>query len=345
MKFSIATIVILFQIQVLLAQPPEGYYDGTENLYGSYLKHSLHEIIKDHTTYPYTSSSETDVWDILKETDRDTTNPDNVILFYTGWSVDADQEYNNGHGWSREHVWAKSRGDFGTTPPAGTDINNLRPADISVNSARSNRSFDTCSVPYTDGELYTGCFTDTARWVWQPRPEVQGDVARMIFYMVTRYEGDNNEPDLEIVNYILPKENKSPYHALLSRLLKWNESDPVDSFELHRNDVVYSYQHNRNPFIDHPEYINRIWTSDSTLGTNQIAHHDLPTVYPNPATTIIHFKNADGFTKQIYSTNGILYGQTKSNYINIAKYPSGVYIIILMNQKNKVLQHTKLIKL
>ena len=83
MKLIISTIVILLQIQLLHAQPPEGYYDGTENLYGSLLKHALHEIIKDHTTYPYTSSSEIDVWDILKETDKDTSNPDNVILFYT----------------------------------------------------------------------------------------------------------------------------------------------------------------------------------------------------------------------------------------------------------------------
>jgi len=92
-------------------------------------------------------------------------------------------------------------------------------------------------------------------------------------------------------------------------LLEWNESDPVDSFELHRNDVVYSYQHNRNPYIDHPEYINRICTSDSTLGTNSIAKNELPVVYPNPATNIIHFKNADGLTKQIYSSNGVLYKQ------------------------------------
>jgi endonuclease I len=329
---------------LLHAQPPAGYYNGTEDLYGAYLKHALHEIIKDHKTYPYTSSSETDVWDILKETDKDTTNPDNVILFYTGWSVDAAQEYNNGQGWSREHVWAKSRGDFGTSPPAGTDVNNLRPADISVNSARSNRSFDTCSVPYLDGGLYTGCFTDTAHWVWQPRPEVQGDVARMIFYMATRYEGENGEPDLEIVDFTPDKSNKSPIHALLATLLIWNETDPVDDFEQNRNNIIYSYQHNRNPFIDHPEYINRIWTGDSTLGTKPTTKIDLPIIYPNPASNIIHFKNADGYNKKLYSSFGKPLTHTKNNTLNISKYPPGIYSIIIEqpNMKNKVL--LKLIK-
>ncbi len=83
-------------------------------------------------------------------------------------SVNAAQEYNNGSGWSREHVWAKSRGDFGTSLGAGTDAHHLRPADISVNSARNNRWFDTCSIPYLDGGLTTGCFTSSTRWVWQP---------------------------------------------------------------------------------------------------------------------------------------------------------------------------------
>jgi endonuclease I len=120
---------------------PEGYYTRAENLKGTALKEALNEIIKGHVEYPYTSSS-TDTWDILKETDRDTANPENVILIYSGWSVNAAQEYNNARGWSREHVWAKSHGDFGTSKGAGTDVHHLRPCDISVNSARGNDDFD-----------------------------------------------------------------------------------------------------------------------------------------------------------------------------------------------------------
>jgi endonuclease I len=120
----------------LLAQIPPNYYSTTEGLSQGQLKIALHDIIKNHVEYPYTSSM-TDVWDILKETDRDTINSNNVILFYTGWAVDAEQEYNNGNGWTREHVWAKSHGQFGNDLGAGTDVHHIRPTDGTVNSARS----------------------------------------------------------------------------------------------------------------------------------------------------------------------------------------------------------------
>ena len=109
--------------------------------------------------------------------------------------------------------------------------------------------------------------------------------------MATRYEGENGEPDLEIVDFIPDKSDKSPIHALLATLLIWNETDTVDDFEQNRNNIIYSYQHNRNPFIDHPEYINRIWTGDSTLGTNPITKIDLPIIYPNPARDFINIKD------------------------------------------------------
>jgi len=225
----------------VFCQIPDGYYSATQGLDKEELKSTLYDIIKGHTEYPYTSSS-TDVWDILKETDKDTANPGNVILFYTGWSVNAAQEYNNGAGWNREHVWAKSRGDFGTTNGPGTDAHHLRPCDISVNSARNNRWFDNCSEPYLDSGEPTGCFTSSTSWVWQPRDEVKGDVARMIFYMATRYEGEGAEPDLEVIDY-LPDDNytNEPIHAKLEALLQWHQEDPVDDFERNRNEVVYSY--------------------------------------------------------------------------------------------------------
>ena len=109
------------------SQVPVGYYDSAEGLFGDELKNALYVIIKGHTEFPYTAST-TDTWDILKESDNDPNNEDNVILFYTGWSVNAAQEYNNGSGWTREHVWAKSRGDFGTSLGPGTDAHHLRPA-------------------------------------------------------------------------------------------------------------------------------------------------------------------------------------------------------------------------
>lgn len=238
---------------------PQDYYSATINLEGKRLKAALHEIIKDHREFSYG-----DVWDILKETDIDTLNTSRVIGIYSGFSMEADSEYDGGKGWNREHVWAKSYGDFGTRIGAGTDVHHIRAEDVSTNSARNNRSFDESNMPYIDNSgNYNGptpSYTSREAWTWEPRDEVKGDVARMIFYMVVRYEGDNNEPDLELVDLIVDKSSKLPKHGKSSTLLKWHEEDPVDDYERYRNYIIYEkYQHNRNPFIDHPEFVEKIW--------------------------------------------------------------------------------------
>jgi len=238
---------------------PPDYYAAAENLLGDELKAALHEIIKDHREYSYG-----DVWDILKETDADTQNVSRVIGIYSGFSMDASSEYDGGKGWNREHVWAKSYGDFGTRIGAGTDVHHIRAEDVSTNSARNNRSFDKSDTPYIDGSgNYKGptrSYTSTEDWTWEPRDEVKGDVARMIFYMVVRYEGDNDEPDLELVDAIVDKSSKLPQHGRSSTLLKWHQTDPVDDYERYRNYIICEkYQHNRNPFIDRPEFARRIW--------------------------------------------------------------------------------------
>ena len=167
----------------------------------------------------------------------------------------------DGNGWNREHVWAKSHGDFGNTIGVGTDVHALRPCDVSVNSARSNRWFAECSTAYIDGDGPTGCYTSSTEWVWKPNENVKGDVARMIFYMATRYEGEGLEPDLQIIDYLPSNNNTSdPVHAKLSDLLVWHMQDPVDDWERNRNDIIYyDYQNNRNPFIDQPEFAELIW--------------------------------------------------------------------------------------
>ncbi len=282
----LSSFFLLFSVMLVTAQIPSGYYNSANGLSGEQLKTALHNIIKNHTEYPYTSSS-TDVWDILKETDKDTANPENVILFYTGWSVNAAQEYNNGSGWSREHVWAKSHGDFGTTMGAGTDAHHLRPADITVNSARNNKDFDNGGSLYIDGDGATECYSDADSW--QPRDAVKGDVARILFYMAVRYEGENGEPDLELVDavntYDLNETGKG-YMGKLSTLIEWNSQDPVDSFEINRNNVVYSFQGNRNPFIDHPEYVNEIWTVTSA----HVINEPQIKIYPNPARDYVNIE-------------------------------------------------------
>lgn len=316
----------------LFSQIPAGYYNAAEGLTGEALKSALYTVIKGHTEYPY-SSSGTDTWDILKESDRDPDNADNVILFYTGWSVNGPQEFNNENGWNREHVWAKSRGDFGTSPGPGTDTHHLRPSDISVNNARGNRWFDHCVTPYVDGGLETGCFTSVSSLTWQPRAEVKGDVARMLFYMATRYEGESGEPDLELIDY-LPADDytKDPVHAKLSTLLEWHLEDPVNTFEENRNEIVYSYQHNRNPFVDHPEYVNQIWGSDPGVGIEKTSNQQLR-IYPNPSRDIvtITLENAGEYIIELSTLNGQVIHHHELNsssiQLDLSSLPKGIYLV------------------
>ena len=241
--FFILFVFFLFA-QIVSGQIPDGYYDGTEGLTGDELKAALHDIIKDHVEFRYDDLRDF----LLRETDEDPNNSNNVILFYTGRSQDKNTFGGNPNDWNREHVWAKSHGDFGTTPPAGTDCHHMKPTDVSVNSTRGNLDFDMGGSPVAEAP---GCFKDSDSF--EPRDAVKGDVARIIFYMAVRYEGENGEPDLEVVDEV--NTSPAPKHGKLSALLLWNEQDPPDDFEMHRNEVIYSYQENRNPFIDHPEFV------------------------------------------------------------------------------------------
>ncbi|MEU6334152.1 endonuclease [Streptomyces cellulosae] len=224
------------------------YYEGAEGKTGEALKSALNSIISDQTKLSYSA-----VWDALKETDEDPSNSGNVILLYSGVSRSKSANGGNTGDWNREHVWAKSHGDFGTSTGPGTDIHHLRPADVQVNSVRGNKDFDNGGSAVANGG---GSLTDSDSF--EPRDAVKGDVARMIFYMAVRYEGTDGWPDLEPNNSV--SNGSAPYIGKLSVLKEWHEQDPPDSFEQHRNDVIYeSYQHNRNPFIDHPEWVESIW--------------------------------------------------------------------------------------
>lgn len=240
-----------------------GYYAGIDG-YGANLKQQLHTLIKDtHTTnYSYAA-----LITQIPYTDEDPENSNNLIEIYTGWSVDKNNFGNATTDWNREHTWSKSHGNFGETPPAGTDLHHLRPCDSTVNSTKSNKDFAEGGNPVIDNsppEGYseeTGCF-QTA-YSWEPRNEDKGDVARMIMYMAVRYEGDdpNFQTNLEMVDYIPSDANTNqPYYGKLSTLLQWHIIDPPDAREMQRNNRIAERQGNRNPFIDHPEYGTRIWT-------------------------------------------------------------------------------------
>ncbi len=337
---NLFTTIFVFLAFVSFSQIPDGYYDTAEDLNGEELKTALYNIIKGHTDFPYTDAT-TDTWDILKESDRDTVNSDNVLLIYTGESVDAAQEYNSGSGWNREHVWAKSHGFPEDSQDAYRDAHHLRPCDISVNSARGNKDFDNGGTQHSEA---TECYTDADSW--EPRPVEKGDVARMMFYMATRYEGESNDPDLELVDYT-GTDTYTPFFGKLSTLIQWNEEDPVDNFERNRNEVVYSYQGNRNPFIDHPEFVNAIYNSDedtTSTGTYMLAEEQQIKIYPNPAANYINIDAPDNYSFEIYSVIGAKMLDTKNKQIDISYFDAGIYFVLIKNEIGNTVKSEKVIK-
>ncbi|MEV0135549.1 endonuclease [Dactylosporangium sp. NPDC050688] len=230
--------------------PVEPYYAAAAGKTGTTLRSALHSIIKVQTAISYDQ-----VWNALKDTDQDPGNSANVILLYSGRSQSKTSNGGGANDWNREHVWAKSHGDFGTATGPGTDVHHLRPEDVSVNAARGNKDFDTGGSAVSEAP---GCLTDSDSF--EPRAAVKGDVARMIMYMAIRYEGDDGWPDLEINNLV--GNGTAPRIGKLSVLLQWHQQDPPDAFERRRNERIYAaWQHNRNPFIDHPEWAAAIWGS------------------------------------------------------------------------------------
>ena len=204
------------------------YYDDAEGLEGTALESALRTIVSTYTYQSYDAARY-----ILDESDADPNIPGNVILVYTQTSVSG--VWDAGSTWNREHVWPQSLLGYDTTMSA--DLHNLKPADPGENSSRSNKYFD---------------WTETAS-SYEPPDEVKGDIARILFYMVIRYDV------LELVDG-----TPSVYEmGLLETLLSWHELDPVDDFERNRNDVIYSYQDNRNPFIDYEHFVELIWGNHS----------------------------------------------------------------------------------
>ncbi|MFC4654548.1 endonuclease [Rheinheimera marina] len=229
------------------------YYAAAAGKTGSQLKSALNSILRGHLRLSYA-----EVWTALEYTDEDPANSNNVILLYTGRSQAKSFRAgasNSQDAWNREHVWAKSHGFPNESQYGYTDIHHLRPADVSVNSARGNKDFDLGGTEIGEAP---GNNTDSDSF--EPRNAVKGDVARMMFYMDVRYEGgdDSGVPDLVLRNYA-PTGSSAPEMGKLCVLLQWHLQDPVDATETRRNNRIYELQQNRNPFIDNPQWAQSIY--------------------------------------------------------------------------------------
>ena len=238
---------------------------GAENASTSYsaivdneLYTALHGLMTEtHSYYPtYSGYSRNSLAYFWNSTDA-VQSGSSYIMFYSDIPSDTD-----GVKLNREHIWPKSRASYGEHN-GGSDLHHLRPAVDKINSAKSDHLFGNIHGVYTEGvtqvvyngELYAYVKKDLD--LFECKDDVKGDVARILLYVYCRWEQPNLYTDM--TDGLPAPESDSKSNSgkrvieSLDTLLSWCESDPVDTWEMERNDLTQSIQGNRNVFIDYPE--------------------------------------------------------------------------------------------
>jgi endonuclease I len=334
---------------VVTSTAPAGYYSSLEGLSGAALKQAVQNIIANPGVHLH---SYADIWEILRTADQNPLNSNQVWCMYIEQpmaKVDQQQGSSIVGKWNREHIFCQSRGGFtvapgdsadgisvwnstsaSTTSDGVSDAHHIRAENGQENSSRNNKNYG----PIASATVYAGPVGTQGSW--------RGDVARAVFYMAVRFNAlnvVNGDPSEYMVDGVTPSGNIGD----LATLLTWNTSDPRDDFEMNRNNYIYTWQINRNPFIDYPNLADYIWGVhagepwSSTLGTNDVT--DLKFImYPNPANDKLTIAGIQGSAKaEVYSYTGQLvasqhFSDTTTMQLNL---PSGIYFV-------KVISGTKI---
>ena len=324
---------------------PNGYYDSLHGLSETGLRQAIQNIIAEEGVVR--AQTYTDVIDILKEADQNPEHSNEVWLVYKeiGRAKLDYQTIGSSTGkWNREHTYPRSRGTYygidadeiadgkevywNTTADSlrhgYSDAHALRAADGPENSSRNNKNYGDPSLGGYNGPVNTaGSF--------------YGDVARSVFYMAVRYNG------LEIVNgYPIDTDANDGTLGDLATLLDWHRNDPPDDFEMNRNNIVYTWQVNRNPFIDQPDMVEYIWGNQ--VGTEAVWDQGLSIdetnklqvqVYPNPAKNTIYINGIlNKATVEVFSIEGRkvqTYTITGNSVLN-TNLSSGMYLFKITSE-------------
>lgn len=259
MKIKLLFSILLSALVSLThAGIPEGYYTNIDGQKYTTLKSALSSIISDHTVLGYSS-----LWNYYPSTyyhlDNRTQVLDmysSIVRFYNGTSV-VD-------GMNKEHTVPKSWWGGSTAAAPGNDLYNVIPSDATANSRKSNYSLGVVSnATYTNEitTIGTGNVNGTKATFFEPADCYKGDFARIYFYMATCYPSlnwDNNNAEAMTNNSLLTLKS-----WIIPLLVQWSKEDPVDEEEIQRNEDIFTFQGNRNPFIDYPSLVDYIWGEKS----------------------------------------------------------------------------------
>ncbi|KAF7772440.1 hypothetical protein PCIT_a2508 [Pseudoalteromonas citrea] len=254
---------------------PGDYYASAAGLTGYALKTQLHEIIKSHNSQGYSA-----IWQFIDRSERDLYfEKDNSVLDRYSEKPSSIDAYNfvavsdqcgsyrgESDCYNREHSFPKSWFG-GKIEPMNSDIHHIFATDGFVNAKRNSFPFGevaSSSFTSTNGSR-VGPAKSTLNYngtVFEPIDKFKGDFARVYFYMATRYEDKigNWQNYSTYGNAALDGSRTRAFEPwLVTMLLRWHQLDPVDELEIARNQAAYEFQGNRNPYVDHPEFVTQIW--------------------------------------------------------------------------------------
>ena len=261
---------------------PSGYYDSLEGKSGVELKQAVKALVSDHTIIDYGDADPNNsfkpvtvaTWVVFEESD--TRMIDNHLCWWDMYSANNVWVADRHPGLNIEHSVANSwwGGKSGSTS-AYNDLHHLNPSNGDANGQKSNWPLGEIEGdPYwSNGVTTTGTpksdLGALSTRVFEPYKSYKGDFARAYFYIFTVYDDIPWKDDYNWMYNVASDLTLRPWASDL--LLKWASEDPVSQKEMNRNEAVYKYQNNRNPFIDCPQLADHIWGSKQ----NEPFHYSL----------------------------------------------------------------------
>ncbi len=346
---KISIIFLFVFVKTTLAQIPNGYYNSAQGLQGLPLKQALHNIIDNHNSVSYGSlwsyfqttdaKPNGEVWDIYSDV------PNGIPPYtFTFISDQCGNYQTEGDCYNREHTWPQSW--FNSSQIPSSDLFHVYPTDGKVNGIRSNYPYGNvglASITTLNGsKLGTSATLDYTGTVFEPIDEYKGDVARNYFYMSTRYFGQDGSWS-SASGQMANKSEIEPWGLAL--LLSWHHLDTVSIKELNRNNAIFQIQNNRNPFIDNPQWADSIWAQVITDYKQRVNNEVKFSVYPNPASDVIHISSSTNklkyslVIKNIYGA--IILSETLSNNlenIDLSSLSRGLYVVELITESGAINQ-------
>lgn len=272
---------------------------------------------------------------------------------YANTSQQCGTYSSEGDCYNREHLIPQSYFDGYATNPMKNDPFFVVPSDGKVNGDRNNLPFgEVGTATYTSQNgskrgngLNSGYALGYSGVVFEPIDEFKGDVARAFFYFATRYESDMtnfynaaNAATCQAKNMFDGSTGRVFANPFLDILVQWHINDPVSAKEIAiNNDIYYNHQSNRNPYIDHPEYVGTIW--NSFLENDSFTLENTISIHPNPAInneiTISSVKELNSIV--LYNINGQIIQEIKNptrvnNSYKVSNLPNGFYLVQMASE-------------